>query len=85
MTLIKERLRSYDLIIRVGGDEFVCALPDITVEEARERFAALREALTGGPTNGSVSVGFAQLEADDSPDDLVARADADLSKSRGRQ
>ena len=63
-------LRSYDLIIRVGADEFLCVLSDITVGEARQRLAAVGERLAGE----SISVGIAQLEPDDSPADLIARA-----------
>jgi len=35
---MRTNLRSYDLIVRVGGDEFVCALPDSTPDDARRRF-----------------------------------------------
>src|SRR5205085_7089134 len=27
-------MRSYDLIVRLGGDEFLCALPDVSIEDA---------------------------------------------------
>ena len=77
-------LRSYDLIIRVGGDEFLCVLSDITVEEARQRVAAVGERLAGGQAGGSISVGVAQLEPDDSPGDLIARADAARLTTRDR-
>ena len=42
---LRARMRSYDLLVRMGGDEFLCALPNITVAEARERFRDL----TGRP------------------------------------
>src|SRR6202165_791873 len=32
---IRERGRSYDLVFRYGGDEFVCALVDVTLEQAQ--------------------------------------------------
>ena len=71
-----ESLRSYDLIIRVGRDEFLCVLADITVEEARQRVAVVGERLAAGRAGGSISFGVAQLQPDDSPGDLIARADA---------
>ncbi len=35
MRVIKEHLRPYDLVIRLGGDEFLCAMSGMTVTEAR--------------------------------------------------
>jgi GGDEF domain-containing protein len=74
---LKAKLRSYDLIMRYGGDEFVCAISglDMLVE------AALAQA----PEHGSVTVGLAELQADASPEDLVARADAALYRARQQQ
>jgi diguanylate cyclase (GGDEF)-like protein len=80
--LLKESLRSYDLVIRVGGDEFVCVLPDMTVAEARERFATIADMLSDGRMGGSIGVGFAQFGPGDSTDSLLARADAELLKGR---
>ncbi len=79
---LRTRLRSYDLIIRVGGDEFICALPDSEVESVRHRFAEAGDALAASPTGGSISVGYAQLCAGDSAETLIARADANLLAER---
>jgi GGDEF domain-containing protein len=32
---IKEHLRPYDLITRLGGDEFLCAISNMTLPDAR--------------------------------------------------
>jgi diguanylate cyclase (GGDEF)-like protein len=77
-------LRSYDLIMRFGGDEFVCALPNAETERVHDRFAEVSNALATGPTGGSITVGFAELAADDSAEELVRRADADLLARRQR-
>ena len=77
-------LRSYDLIMRFGGDEFVCVLPNADVKRVRRRFADVSHALATGPTKGSITVGFAELGEDDSAEDLIRRADADLLAHRER-
>jgi diguanylate cyclase (GGDEF)-like protein len=78
-------LRSYDVIVRYGGDEFVCVLSQTTTDEARGRFSLLDTALSARPVHGSVSVGLAELRPCDSVDDIVARADAALCRTRRRR
>jgi diguanylate cyclase (GGDEF)-like protein len=75
-------LRSYDLIMRFGGDEFVCVLPNTDVEHVRMRFADVSNALAAGPIRGSITVGFTALGEDDSAEDLIRRADTDLLAHR---
>jgi diguanylate cyclase (GGDEF)-like protein len=79
--LIKAHLRPYDLIIRHGGDEFLCAMPNLTLPGARARFASITGAL-GHPGTGAISSGFAELRAGDSRSDLIARADNELIAGR---
>jgi diguanylate cyclase (GGDEF)-like protein len=75
-------LRSYDLIMRFGGDEFVCAMPNADIDKVRQRFSDVSNALAGGPCCGSITVGFAELREHDSPEDLIGRADIDLLARR---
>jgi diguanylate cyclase (GGDEF)-like protein len=42
---IRAHVRPYDVIVRYGGDEFVCAMSDLGAVEARERFDKVAEAL----------------------------------------
>jgi diguanylate cyclase (GGDEF)-like protein len=76
-------LRSYDLIMRFGGDEFVCALPNVDVDGVRERFGYVSETLAAGPTKASITVGFAELGDEDSAEGLIHRADEDLLANGG--
>jgi diguanylate cyclase (GGDEF)-like protein len=77
---LARRMRPYDVLVRLGGDEFLCALPKITSVEARERFDDLRKDLED--VGGSVTIGFSELRDDDSPAALIERADADLVVQR---
>jgi diguanylate cyclase (GGDEF)-like protein len=79
---LRGRLRSYDLVIRLGGDEFLCVLPSVSVEGAHARFAGLNAELRKTSTHGSVSVGFSELHAHDSRPDLINRADQELLTAR---
>jgi len=78
---LRTHLRSYDLTIRFGGDEFVCGLADLSLDEAAKRFALVNADLAA-THQASVTVGLAQLEAEDSLEDLIARADAALYRQR---
>lgn len=78
---IRAHLRSYDLVVRFGGDEFVSGLLDMKMEEAVERFALVNADLSE-TLQASVSVGLAEIRAHDSLPDLIARADEALYKER---
>ena len=71
-------MRSYDLIVRVGGDEFLCAMSNMTLLDARVRFAQVAAALAASPRVGQIRTGLAQLVDGESAAELVARADGEL-------
>lgn len=79
---IRERVRAYDIVFRYGGDEFVCVLLGVTRAQAERTFSDISErfaATTGGHT---VSIGLAELAADDTAEALIARADEALYRMR---
>jgi diguanylate cyclase (GGDEF)-like protein len=80
---LRTALRSYDVLMRFGGDEFVYSFAGASLADALQRFAAMRTTLAH--LNGdSVSAGFAELTATDRLEDLIGRADEDLYRRRGR-
>lgn len=75
-------LRPYDLVVRYGGDEFLCAAEGIDVHAARTRFTRVNELLTKAVPGLTVTAGLAKLRSGDSTDAVIARADADLYQQR---
>ncbi len=82
VALITEHLRPDDLIVRLAGDGFLCAMSKTTLSEARQRFSAIATALTATSEAGAVRIGFAELTGDETSAELIARADSQLIDSR---
>jgi len=80
---LRRRLRAYDLVIRWGGDEFVCSLPGAGLEAAQRAMEDICTELRAR-TGCSFSVGFAELGLDGDAESLVVRADADYYERRRR-
>lgn len=88
-------LRPGDLIARLGGEEFLIAMPGISDLEAFEAAERLRRAVSarqillpsGGALSMTVSIGLAlSATGYETPDRLIARADGALlaAKAEGR-
>jgi diguanylate cyclase (GGDEF)-like protein len=75
---LQAHLRPYDPIIRLGGDEFLCAMPNLIEASARERLASLVAALDGGSQPGAIRTGVAQLRDQESASEQIERADSEL-------
>lgn len=92
--LLKRQLRGRDLAARIGGEEFVLWLPDVSYEEALAVAERVRDALEssewawkGTPWLLTASFGVAQWpDTSRHVDNLFAQADAALydAKRRGR-
>jgi diguanylate cyclase (GGDEF)-like protein len=81
---IRAHLRSYDLIVRIGGDEFLCVMSGASIDDAHQRFNVIQSALAADSDRCEIKVGFAALAAEDSAAELIRRADADLPPSGQR-
>jgi diguanylate cyclase (GGDEF)-like protein len=78
--LMRETFRSADRIYRFGGEEFVTLVRCASEARALRAFERLRERTAAHefPQVGhiSVSIGFTELQPDDTPTDAFARADS---------
>lgn len=79
---IQKHLRSYDPIVRVGGDEFVCVLTDSTRDDARRRFEDIQAAIEQRHPTASISIGFAELRSEDTLERLTERGDKALYEAK---
>lgn len=87
---LKTNLRGVDLIARIGGEEFLVALPGVDLAAGyatAERVRRIAAAATPGAPRITVSAGVSTLKGvDGGPEDLLRRADQALyqAKSGGR-
>jgi two-component system cell cycle response regulator len=79
---LRTNVRPYDVIVRYGGDELLCAMPNLNSREARARFEKIAAALAAADSNYSVTFGLAEAGPDDNLQELIARADADFLQAR---
>lgn len=91
--LLQGALRDYDSVARWGGEEFIVLLPDtdvataaVVVERLRESVADSQLSFEGTLIPVTMTLGIAQLAADENWHAIVARADEALyrGKSSGR-
>jgi diguanylate cyclase (GGDEF)-like protein len=73
---LKDALRGEDLLLRYGGDEFVCIFPETTAMAVRHKLRSVQSAT--GMAEVRFSFGIAQMERSDDVVSLLARADRQL-------
>ena len=81
---IRAKLRSFDPVVRYGGDEFICALAGTDPDDAGRRFTEIQDALARDYDDAGISVGVVELAPDETLDDLIVRGDAALYAAKGR-
>ena len=91
---VQARLRTYDVIFRYGGEEFLLCMPNADLETCREICDRLRLELAAmthepdrtGSFQVTVSIGVSELSADYPVEEAINRADQALlaAKAAGR-
>ena len=90
---LRARLRAEDELGRLGGEEFLALLPDThgraaaaVAEDLRAAAEDVRAHCSGHVLGATISVGWASWDGQESPDELVKRADRALyeAKDAGR-
>ena len=89
---LKTVMRQSDVLARFGGDEFIVALPETTLEQASsvaDKLRQVRIRIPEGASRGlppiSLSVGMSRLQPqNESPQDLLEAADQSLYASKRR-
>jgi len=81
---LRAHVRPYDIVVRYGGDEFLCAMPSLAPDAARARMEQVAAILAERDPRHSIGFGLARHEQAEQLDALIRRADADLLASRDR-
>ena len=79
---MRSKLRAYEPIVRYGGDEFLCSLAGVSLASAKARFEEIELVLEDRDHPGSMTVGLANLQPNETLTDLINRADEALIATR---
>lgn len=86
---LSDSLRAYDFVGRTGGEEFLAVVPEtdlgtliVVAERARASVEAQSVACGGDTVHVTVSVGAAIGGADQTPEAVISRADAELYRAK---
>lgn len=87
--ILQKSLRTSDLAVRWGGEEFLMVLKGCRPDEARHIAENLRESIAGTPVNVgeksidvSISIGIASFAPAELPSQAIDRADSALYKAK---
>lgn len=79
---VTEEFRSYDLIFRFGGDEFVCAISGNGLGDVASRFERIATRLHRGIPGATISIGVSERQEQDTVESMIERADSAMLAGR---
>jgi len=79
---MRSKIRTYEPIVRYGGDEFLCSFAGVSAPDVEVRFKEIVSMLDHVDDGDAVSVGLAEMGDGDSLQDLINRADLSLIEKR---
>ena len=83
---VSENLRKYDILVRMGGEEFLVVLNSIDFESSYDSATRIKDAVSNmqfeNGTKVTVSIGLAQAKHEDTTDTIIDRADSCLYKAK---
>jgi two-component system cell cycle response regulator len=79
---LRANVRVYDVLVRHGGDEILCAMPNLTAVAAKLHFEKIATVRTSVDTRHSITFGLAEAESGDSLEDLFMHAHDALREAR---
>jgi diguanylate cyclase (GGDEF)-like protein len=86
VTLVQEEIRKIDILIRWGGDEFICILPETNFEGAARLGERIRLLIAGykfvNIGKVTLSMGISQVNEGDTEHTLLKRADEEMYKAK---
>jgi diguanylate cyclase (GGDEF)-like protein len=82
VSAMRSKIRTYEPIVRYGGDEFLCSFAGVDIQGVRTRFEEIDALLDERPGGCSISVGLASHQPEDTLASLIDRADAALMSGR---
>ncbi len=86
--IIKQNIRNLDYLSRLGGDEFLLVLPNLTLLESREVMKRINkkiESFNALPEREyiiSISFGIVEYDGKENLDELIIRADRKMYKHK---
>ncbi len=78
---MRANLRTYDPIVRYGGDEFVCGVASIDPSEVQHRIGVIDQSLRHS-TGVGITAGLASMVGNETLEELTERADAALLEAK---